>query len=102
MRNDETPEDAIAAGRFILWGESEEAFAVWRGRVAVPRVKVEGQVPEAWVEGLRARGHVVEVEDPFSYWGGHAHAIQITQEPTGRLLRGAADPRVRNSDAIAL
>jgi len=101
LHNEETPEAAIAAGRFALAGETDEAFAVWRGTVAVPRVKLEGQVPEAWVEGLLARGHTVEVEEPFSYYGGHAHVIACTDGPNGgTLLRGAADPRVRNSDAI--
>lgn len=100
LRNGQTPEDAIAAGRFSLAGESNEAFAVWRGEVAVPRVKLEGQVPEAWVDGLRARGHTVEVEEPFSYYGGHAHVIAVTPTADGHRLRGAADPRVRNSDAI--
>lgn len=109
LRHHQTPEDAIAAGRFSLAGETEEAFAVWRGTVAVPRVKLEGQAPHAWVEGLRERGHTVEVEEPFSYYGGHAHVIEATAAPVASdaqstasqpLLRGAADPRVRNSDAI--
>ncbi len=97
----ENPEVAIAAARWILAGDEDAAFAVWRGRPA-SRVKVEAHAPAAWIDGLRARGHVVELLDEFAYDAGHAHAIVVTPAGDGddTYLRGASDPRVATADAI--
>jgi len=53
-------------------------------------VGVERGVPDAWVDGLRDRGHDVEVQDPWNSGYGHAHLIERLPDGT---LAGAADPR---------
>jgi gamma-glutamyltranspeptidase/glutathione hydrolase len=95
------PEVAVAAPRWILAGDEDASFAVWRGRPA-SRVKVEGHAPEAWIEGLRARGHQVELLDEFAYDAGHAHSIVVTAagDTDETYLRGASDPRVPTADAL--
>ncbi|MCU1459150.1 MAG: gamma-glutamyltranspeptidase [Actinomycetia bacterium] len=95
------PEVAVAAPRWILAGDEDASFAVWRGRPA-SRVKVEANAPPAWIEGLRDRGHVVELLDEFAYDAGHAHAIVVTEPDAAAdtTLRGASDPRVATADAI--
>lgn len=102
----QAPEVAVAAPRWILAGDEDASFAVWRGRPA-SRVKVEGHAPEAWIEDLRARGHQVELLDEFAHAAGHAHAIVVTAVPAGSAddtaatyLRGASDPRVATADAL--
>ena len=52
-------------------------------------VRVEARVPESVIQGLRDRGHVVQVLGPWS-GGGAVQLIQI--DPSG-VLRGASDPR---------
>jgi gamma-glutamyltranspeptidase/glutathione hydrolase len=54
-------------------------------------VRLEGQAPASWADGLRARGHTVVNDDAFSDLFGHAQVIDVADE----LLRGAADPRPR-------
>jgi len=86
---DEGPASAVAAGRWILRGADDDtSFRTWgfRGRV---RVALEGNAPAAWADGLRERGHVVEIEPAFDHAFGHAQLIAIGQT----CLTGAADPR---------
>jgi len=45
------------------------------------------------VEGLRARGHDPHVIEPWSSTMGHAHAIEMGRDDTGRWFAGATDPR---------
>ncbi|WP_342644169.1 gamma-glutamyltransferase family protein [Rhodoligotrophos ferricapiens] len=52
-------------------------------------VKVEAGVERSIVEGLRARGHLVEVLGPSEEIMGHAQVIQRV----GSVLVGGADPR---------
>ena len=65
-------------------------------RSAQPRrVEVEGRVPLETVDGLRARGHEVDVGDDWSL--GRLSAI--SRAPDG-VLRGAANPRGMQGYAV--
>jgi gamma-glutamyltranspeptidase/glutathione hydrolase len=88
---------AVAAGRWVLTAPDAETFGVWSDPAAL-RLRVEGQAPEAWAAGLRARGHAVEVVEPFAYFAGHAHVVAIGDDG----LTGAADPRALTGAAAGL
>ena len=89
--------DAIAAPRFILSGV-EPGYDVWDGGGRVT-VALDAHAPEAWFEGLAARGHTVEELGPWSSQAGHAH--MITTLPGGGVA-GAADPRSLGGSAAGL
>jgi gamma-glutamyltranspeptidase/glutathione hydrolase len=93
LRNGESPGRAIAAGRWGLTGGAT-GFDTWvdHGRV---RVAIEGQASPAWAEGLRARGHDVDVTGAFDHGFGHAHVIRVHED----VLAGASDPRPRSGGA---
>jgi gamma-glutamyltranspeptidase/glutathione hydrolase len=87
--------EAIAAGRWSLAAPlgpdglpAGDGFETWTttGRVAV---RVEGQAPAGWAEGLRRVGHVVIEDEAFSSGFGHAHLI----DAGGEALAGGSDPR---------
>lgn len=82
------PGAAVAAPRWFLAGPSGEPFAAWEDPARL-RVRLEGHAPPGWRAGLAARGHDVEVVEPFAYGAGHAHVVVRD----GRGLAGAADPR---------
>ena len=89
----QSPGDAVHAGRFRLGPpttevEDDDGFSTWRdgGNVSV---RLEGHVPDAWIDGLAARGHTVVGEPAFSNGFGHAHLIDVHDG----VLWGAADPR---------
>jgi gamma-glutamyltranspeptidase/glutathione hydrolase len=82
-------QQAIDAPRFVYGRDSESAFA--------DTVRVESRLAPSTIEGLRRRGHVVEVLGPFENALGHAHAIAIDRDRG--TLAGAADPR---ADSLAL
>ena len=85
----QSPGRSIAAGRWGLANaDGGTGFDTWRsrGRVAV---RVEGQAPVAWDDGLRQRGHTVQRAGDFDHGFGHAHVIV----DEGDRLAGAADPR---------
>lgn len=93
----EDPGRAIASGRWILESKAEGwdlAFGTW-GSGGDVRVAVEGHAPEAWEQGLAARGHDVARREPFGGRFGHAHLIEVRDES----LAGAADPRPRSGSA---
>ena len=56
------------------------------------KIRVEPEVPSDVIEGLRERGHEVEVREHWS--GGNT----ILFDPAGRVHYGAPDPR-RDSTA---
>jgi gamma-glutamyltranspeptidase/glutathione hydrolase len=91
-----SPSRAVAEGRFVLASPElgGTGFDTWanNGRV---RVRIEGNAPSTWVDGLRDRGHDVEETAPFDHGFGHAHVI-VNQ---GDILNGAADPRSRSGSA---
>lgn len=85
----QSPGRSIAAGRWALTNaDGGGGFDTWRsrGRIAV---RVEGQSPAAWDDGLRERGHTVQRAGDFEHGFGHAHVI-VNE---GDRLAGAADPR---------
>jgi gamma-glutamyltranspeptidase/glutathione hydrolase len=88
----------ITAPRFVLAPSTPgTGFDTW----ADPDdqvVRVEAHAPEAWVEGLRRRGHRVEVAgfDPAGF--GHAQLIEVR---TDSIRAGAADPRSMVGAAVA-
>ena len=91
----QSPGRAVAAGRWALARAADAAgstigFDTWKsgGRIDV---RLEGQAPATWDQGLRQRGHTVVREAPFNDGFGHSHLIAV--EPTH--LAGATDPRPR-------
>ena len=89
----ETPGQAMAAPRFVLGpAVGNTGFDVWRGRGRV-QVEVERTAPDAWVDGLAARGHAVERTSRV----GLAHLISV--EDDGAVLAGASEPRVLTGSA---
>ena len=80
------PAGCIGAPR---WRLGDGGFDTWEGQ-GPALVGVERGAPDAWVDGLRRRGHEVSVQDPWNSGYGHAHLIERTDDGT---LAGAADPR---------
>jgi gamma-glutamyltranspeptidase/glutathione hydrolase len=80
---------ALDAPRFVYGRDSESAFA--------DSVRVESRFDPAIVDGLRSRGHVVELLAAYDHGAGHAHAIAIDR--ARGTLAGGADPR---ADSLAL
>jgi oxamate amidohydrolase len=79
------PQAAISAPRWLLgrtWGQTSDSL------------KLESRFPEATVADLRARGHEIEMLQPFDETVGHAGAV--IRGPDG-LFEGGFDPR---SDGI--
>ncbi len=83
----QSPAACIGAPR---WRLGTGGFDVWAAAGGPGSVGVEAGVPAAWVDGLRARGHEVEVHDAWNSGYGHAHLIERDADGT---LGGAADPR---------
>jgi gamma-glutamyltranspeptidase/glutathione hydrolase len=70
----------------------QTAVAAPRGRLMDGQaVKAESRFAPDVVEGLKRRGHAVEVVEPWTWMVGGMHGIAIDSE-TG-ALEGAADPR---------
>jgi oxamate amidohydrolase len=77
----QSPQEAITAPRWLLgrtWGSASDSL------------KLENRFPAEVIEGLRARGHEVEVLGSFEETMGHAGAIIRAADGT---LEGGADPR---------
>ncbi|MBW3618619.1 MAG: gamma-glutamyltransferase family protein [Actinobacteria bacterium] len=73
-----------------------------QGAVTAPRwvvdaadgaVRIEDRAGDAVIDGLRQRGHQVEVVGPYEHGMGHAHAIGLTD----RGYAGATDPRAEGT-----
>jgi gamma-glutamyltranspeptidase/glutathione hydrolase len=69
----------------------QAAIEAPRWRQDAGRLFLERRFPPAVAEGLRKRGHHVEVTDDWSYLAGGAQAIMI--DPASGLLQAGADPR---------
>jgi gamma-glutamyltranspeptidase/glutathione hydrolase len=82
-------QSAIDAPRFVYGRDSESSYA--------DSVRVESRMDPGVVEGLRERGHHIEVVEPYEHALGHAHAIAI--DYAAGTLAGASDPR---ADSAAL
>jgi gamma-glutamyltranspeptidase/glutathione hydrolase len=68
-----------------------------REDVMTDTVVVESRMPDAIVDGLTRRGHVVERLGAYDHTMGHAQAIRI--DHTQGTFSGGADPR---ADSLAL
>jgi gamma-glutamyltranspeptidase len=83
--------------------EAIERPRVLQGRMRVTdpedRLRVESRLPARTVAGLRRRGHLVDLEPPWSWTMGHAQALTWQRTAGGPLLAGGADPR---GDGLAL
>lgn len=91
----QSPGDAIDAGRFVLGPApgsegtiADDGFSTWRSGGNVT-VRLEGQAPDSWADGLRTRGHGVSVGAAFASQFGHAQLIDVRDG----VLWGATDPR---------
>jgi len=60
---------------------------LWDGK----KVQVESRMPASTVEGLRKRGHNVEVTDPWTWVVGGMHGISIDPKTGAKI--GGCDPR---------
>jgi oxamate amidohydrolase len=64
--------------------------------VGGPGLALEGRFAPEVVDALRARGHDVQVLEPYTSAVGHAHMIRVLENG---VYVGAADPR---ADSLAL
>ncbi len=71
----------------------------WPREIALRSLNLEGRYPEATIQALRNRGHVVTVGGPWS----EGRLSACAREPSGRLtiLRAGANPRGMQGYAIA-
>jgi gamma-glutamyltranspeptidase/glutathione hydrolase len=89
----QSPEEALAAPRWILSSENSNGFDTWDNGFGDVRVLIEGNNTELWETGLVTRGQQVEVLEPLSNRFGHAAMISVL----GDTLAGASDPRAVSS-----
>ncbi len=82
----QSPARITAAPR---WRLGDGGFDTWDVPGAAS-VAVESRAPAEWIDGLRARGHVVEVAGAWDSGFGHAHLIERTGDGS---LAGAHDAR---------
>lgn len=86
----------VRAPRFVLANHASAiGFSTWDDPTALG-VDVEADVPEAWIDGLRSRGHTVRVRGSLEHGFGHAHAITVDDGTLG----GMADPRAGAEAAL--
>lgn len=81
-------QQAIEAPRWLygrMWGDASMTF------------KLESRIPDSIRKILKAKGHLVEIEDDYSQTMGHAQGIVI--DPETGLYSAGADPR---GDGLAL
>jgi gamma-glutamyltranspeptidase/glutathione hydrolase len=88
----ESAATAVAAPRWVL-RRGDSGFDTWDGDARMS-VLIEANAPPRWADGLRARGHHVEVVAAHAGAFGHAHAIIVDE---GGNLDAAADPRAERS-----
>jgi len=93
LRHNESAGRVIGAPRWALQLPGASGFDTWAEPDEV-HVAIEGDAPTLWADGLRERGHPVDVIDGFTAAFGHAHLIEVL--PDG-MLAGAADPRAQIS-----
>jgi gamma-glutamyltranspeptidase/glutathione hydrolase len=85
----------IAAPRWALRQAASSGFDTWVDADATV-VNVESDAAADWVDGLRRRGHEVEVVEGITGTFGHAQLIEVTESG----LAGAADPRALVGAAV--
>ena len=91
----------IAASFYQAHNCTDDSQALPRWSVAQPLpgtdsvIEYESRTAPSTIEGLRERGHVVEVVGPYEQGWGPVSAID-----TGREMKGSADPRISTSAAL--
>jgi gamma-glutamyltranspeptidase/glutathione hydrolase len=95
LRHHQSAGTAIGAPRWALHQPAASGFETWLDADATV-VDVEAEATDGWVDGLRERGHTVEVIEGVTASFGHAQLIEVTE--TG--VAGAADPRALVGDAV--
>jgi gamma-glutamyltranspeptidase/glutathione hydrolase len=95
LRHRQSAGSTIAAPRWALRQPAASGFDTWVDADAT-LVNVEAEADADWSDGLRARGHEVEIVEGVSGTFGHAQLIEVTESG----LAGAADPRALVGDAI--
>jgi gamma-glutamyltranspeptidase / glutathione hydrolase len=83
---DQGPAACVGAAR---WRLGSGGFETWSAG-GPDHVGVEENVPQVWVDGLRARGHEVRQDPAWNAGYGHAHVIERAADG---VLGGAHDPR---------
>jgi gamma-glutamyltranspeptidase/glutathione hydrolase len=85
----------IGAPRWALRQPDSSGFDTW---IDADRtvVNIEADAEDDWADGLRDRGHIVEVVEGITANFGHAQLIEVTDAG----LAGAADPRALVGDAV--
>jgi gamma-glutamyltranspeptidase/glutathione hydrolase len=89
-----SPQRAIEAPRFATQSFPD---SFWPHRYFPGRVTLEGRLPEATAEALRARGHEVE---RWTDWEWRAGGVCLARVDGTGIRWGAADPR-RDAYAVA-
>lgn len=74
-------------GLFMQDAVEEPRARLWDGR----KIHVESRMPAATVEGLRKRGHDVDVVEAWTWAVGGMHGISIDPETGSKI--GGCDPR---------
>ena len=87
------PQEAVSAPRFR---SSSFPASPWPHGSTPNRLAVESRMPQATMDGLRDRGHQIEVVGP---WGVSNGFTPIMVDQATGVYRGGADPR---SDAVML
>jgi gamma-glutamyltranspeptidase/glutathione hydrolase len=80
-------QDAVEAPRFCGYSFPQSP---WPHRSFANRLTVEGRLAPAVVEALNARGHQVEVVEPWGIKNGFA---PLLVNPETGVYHGGADPR---------
>lgn len=61
---------------------------------------LERPYPDAIADELSRRGHTVRRTGPFDSGLGHEHAIEVVDDPSGRTVAAATDPRSEGLPAV--
>jgi gamma-glutamyltranspeptidase/glutathione hydrolase len=95
LLNGKSAGSTIGAPRWALRQPDSSGFDTW---IDADRtvVNIESEAEGDWADGLRDRGHTVEVVDGITGNFGHAQLIEVTDAG----LAGAADPRALVGDAV--
>lgn len=89
LRHGESAADAVGAARWVL-RSGPTGFDTWTNAGPATVVRLESGAPAGWVDGLRRRGHLVEMTPRSDGTFGHAHAITVSAEGG---VAGSAEPR---------
>ena len=96
--SEQTPGPALSAPRWFLRRDEPTGFGLWGAdEDEPPIVQIEHDAPDAWAEGLQARGYQVTRGLPGDDSFGHAQMIRVTDDG---MLCGGADPRSQDGACV--